>query len=274
MAYPIDQRFGLALKFAEFSLLPDILARVPEFGGCSVPDPWREFLRDKNLNLDHVDEEDNQNPDELAGELAADAWRLARGLEFVADEGLTAKGNDLARLADTPSLERTGRQKDFLERSLAEQILDRYFSRNLSIASLLQQAAQQLEGTEWSEKCPGVLLIEVQALIEMAHTNQPGAQEWPNTFLEVRHEALRTYEMPEVDLESLEMIVGQENARLFSERISHADAVSNYYLNDLGLSGMTLTELRSTAMLLAFAGLLELRFRLGPVQYLVLAPQM
>ena len=77
----------------------------------------------------------------------------------------------------------------------------------------------------------------------------------------------------EVDLPSLELIVGQEDAGLFAERIGQADAISNYYLNDLGLSGMTLTELRATAMLFAYAGLLDLRFRLGPVQYLVVAPQ-
>ena len=29
MAYPIDPRYGLALKFAEFSLLPELLALVP-----------------------------------------------------------------------------------------------------------------------------------------------------------------------------------------------------------------------------------------------------
>ena len=220
-----------------------------------------------------MDEADNQNPDELAADLAGDAWRLAKGLELVDDGGLTASGNGLAGLADTPSLERTKRQDEFLERVLAEQILGCYFSGRLSLARLLQQAADRLEGTEWSEKCPGVLLVELQALIELAHTNREAAANWPNRFIAVRNEALQKYPLPDEDLESLEMIIGPEDARLFSERIGYSDAVSYYYLNDLGLSGMTLTELRATAMLLAFAGLLEIRFRLGPVQYLVLAPQ-
>ena len=278
MAYPVDQRYGLALKFADFSLLPELLALVPDSGGRDVPDSWRDFLRDGNLNLDHVDEEDNRNPDELAEELAADAWRLAKVLEFISDESLTARGNELARLADTPALERTAQQWEFFERSLAGQILDCYFGPNVSIARLLQQAAQRLEGTEWSESCPGVLLVEVQALIELAHEelaheDQARTQEWPNTFVDVRGEALRAYPLPEVDLPSLELIVGQEDAGLFAERIGQADAISNYYLNDLGLAGMTLTELRATAMLFAYARLLDLRFRLGPVQYLVVASQ-
>ena len=50
------------------------------------------FLRDGNLNLDHVDEEDNRNPDELAEELAADAWRLAKVLEFISDERPNGQG--------------------------------------------------------------------------------------------------------------------------------------------------------------------------------------
>ena len=274
MAYPLDQRYGLALKFAEFYLLPDLLALVPGSSGRGVPESWHDFLHGKNLNLDHVDEEDNQNPDELAADLAGDAWRLANGLELVSDDGLTTSGNALAGLADTPALERTEREDEFLERVLAEQILNCYLSGRLSLARLLQQAAERLEGTEWSEKCPGVLLIELQALIEMAHTNRESAPDFPNRFIEVRNEALRTYPLPQEDLEPLEMILGPEDARLFSERTAHADTVSYYYLKDLGLSGMTLTELRATAMLLTFAGLLELKFRLGPVQYLVLTPEM
>lgn len=273
MAYPIDRRYGLALKFAEFSLLPDLLALVPGSSDRGVPGSWRDFLHGKGLNLDHVDEEDNQSADELAAELAGDAWRLAKGLELVSDEGLTAGGNELASLADTPSLERTERDDEVLERVLAEQILGCYFSGGLCLPRLLQQAAARLEGTEWSEKCPGVLLIEAQALIELAHTDREAAADWPNRFVEVRNEALRTYPLPEADVDSLELILGPEDARLFSERIGHADTVSDYYLNELGLSGMTLTELRATAMLMAFAGLLEIRFRLGPVQYLAVELQ-
>ena len=43
MAYPVDQRYGLALKFADFSLLPELLALVPDSGGRDVPDSWREL---------------------------------------------------------------------------------------------------------------------------------------------------------------------------------------------------------------------------------------
>ena len=273
MAYPLDQRFGLALEFADFSLLPELLALVRDSEALGVPESWREFLRNGNLNLDHVDEEYNRNPDELAEQLASDVWRLAIGLEFIVDGRLTAIGDELARLAETPEFDRSAQQREAFARGLARQILDCYLDPNLSIARLLQQAARRLEGTEWSETCPGVLLVEVQALIEFAHADRERAREWPNTFVGVREEALRAHPLPEVDLPALEAILGEEDARHFAERIGQADAVSNYYLNDLGLSGMTLTELRATAMLLAYAGLLDLRFPLGPVQYLVVTAQ-
>ena len=56
--------------------------------------------------------------------------------------------------------------------------------------------------------------------------------------------------------------------RALQAQDDHADAVTYFYFHEMELSGMTVTEVRSTAMLLTFAGLLDERFPLGPVQCL------
>ena len=275
MGYPVDRRYGLTLVFAEYSLLPDLLARVPRVPGLEVPESWRQFLREHECNVNHTEEERIGDSGAIADGMAADAWRLARGLELVREEGLTALGADLARLADTPLDDLTERDDQALRTLLAEQLVDCYLSGGPSIARLLQEGARGIEGSELAQYCPGVLLIEVQALIVLAHTNPARAREWPESFLRIRDAAVQTYPMPDTsdeDWAQLEEMLGGDVADAFHWRIAHADAITNYYLADLELAGMTLTEVRSTAMLLTFSDLLQERELLGPVQYLSAPP--
>ena len=275
MGYPVDRRYGLTLVFADYSLLPDLLARVPRAPGLEVPGSWRQFLRENACNLNHTEEERIGDSGLIADGMAADAWRLARGLELVSKEGLTERGADLARLADTPLGDLTERDDQVLRVLLAEQLVNFYLSRGPSIARLLQEGARRLEGSESAQYCPGVLLVEVQALIVLAHTNPARAREWPESFLRIRDAALQTYPMPDTsdeDWAQLEEMLGGDVADAFHWRIAYADAITNYYLADLELVGMTLTEVRSTAMLLTFSDLLQERELLGPVQYLSAPP--
>ena len=158
MGYPVDRRYGLTLVFADYSLLPDLLARVPRAPGLEVPGSWRQFLRENACNLNHTEEERIGDSGLIADGMAADAWRLARGLELVSKEGLTERGADLARLADTPLGDLTERDDQVLRVLLAEQLVNFYLSRGPSIARLLQEGARRLEGSESAQYCPGVLL--------------------------------------------------------------------------------------------------------------------
>ena len=265
MGYPLDRRFGLALQFAEFSLLPDLLARVPGSPGPEAPDAWRELLLETGYNTDHVDDENVADSPE---EMAVDAWRLANGLELVTRDGLTTAGQQLADLilAEEPASDQTARRR--LRRVLVQQIHACYFKPETSLPRMLRAGARRLASGQWGEYFAGMLLIEVQALIQWAHTEGDSAGEWLDRLVEARTTAVETYGIPEVDQTGIAEIMGEVEAGWFSGRIGLADAVTHYYLDTQEMDRMTVTEARCTAMLLTFSGVLEEQYLLGPVQCL------
>lgn len=265
MGYPIDRRFGLVLQFAEFTLLPDLLARVPESPGTETPDAWRGLLLETGYNTDHVADED---VDDSPEEMAADAWRLALGLELVTKDGLTTSGGQLAELilAEEPPPYRTVQQ--VLRRMLAQQIDACYFGPESSLPQLLQAGAQRLAESERGDYFPGLLLAEIQSLIQWAHTEGGSTDQPLARLIEARKTAEETYGIPEVDLTGISEIMGEAEAGWFAGRIGLADAITRYYLDTHDMDGMTVTEVRSTAMLLTISGFLEERFLVGPVQCL------
>ena len=265
MGYPVDDRYGLVLLFAEFSELPALLAATPETPGPDVTEEWQSLLGTIRCNTDHVADEE---VDESPAAMAADAWRLAKGLELVAENGLTEPGRQFAALVNEPIGNQTFQRQ--LGQLLAQQIQACYFRPGRSVAGAMQAGAQRMAASESGKHFPGLLLIEAQALIEWAHTDQSAVNRWIDRLEDNRTAAVETYGFPDVDLTPLTEVLGDDEARRFWERTSLADAITNYYLEQLQLSGMTLTEIRSTAMLLTYAGLLEERHPVGPVQCLCL----
>ena len=264
MGFPVDDRTGPVLQFAEFSLLPPLLARVPQPPALDdAPDTWRDYLQETGYNTDHIDD---GSVDESPTAMAADAWRLAIGLELVAEDGLTDPGQRIAALADRPQQDRTFHRE--LRRALARQIEACYFGSERSVVRVLQAGARRLANGPWREFFPGLLLIEAQALIQWARPDRRLVGELPERLEEGRKAAVETYGIPELDLTNLTDILGEEEAERFAGRIGLSDAVANYYLDQWDSDVMTVTEMRSTAMLLTFAGLLRERFLLGPVQCL------
>ena len=272
MGYPVDERYGLALAFTDFHLLPEMLAWVPGSQGPGIPRSWHRLPGEFDYNMDHLEDDEDGDLEDVHMELAMDAWRLAIGLELVSDEGLTRKGIDLARLAEEPREDRTIAQTLFLRETLAEQILECYLRESISIATVLQEGAERVADSQWAEYCPGLLLIEVQALIELSHREAQRSVSWshdPDDLVAVRTEAMRVYGRSGAELDVYEAMLGdQDDAARLQDRVDHADAVTYFYFQKLELSGMTVAEVRSTAMLLTFAGLLDERFPLGPVQCL------
>ena len=272
MGYPVDERHGLTLAFTDFHLLPEMLARVPGSQGPGIPRSWHRLLSEFDYNMDHLENDEDADLEDDQMELAMDAWRLAIGLELVSEEGLTRKGIDLAQLAEEPREDRTADNTRFLRETLAEQILECYLGESISIATVLQEGAKRVADSQWAEYCPGLLLIEVQALIGLSHREPKRFVSWshdPDDLVAARTEAMRVYGMPGADLDVFEaMLDDPDQAARLQDRVDHADAVTYFYYQKLELSGMTIAEVRSTAMLLTFAGLLEERFSLGPVHCL------
>ena len=277
MGYPVDERYGLTLAFADFHLLPELLARVPGGQGPGIPRSWSELPDGLEFNIEHWDDNGDRDEEEVRIELARDAWRLAIGLELVTDEGLTGKGRELARLAVESGTDRSGEDARFLSATLAEQIHECYLKESVSITRLLLEGAKRLADCQWAEYCPGLLLIEVQELIERSHTEPKRIVSWthdPDELVAARTEAMRRYGNRSADLDVYEaMLDDPEYAAQLHDRVNHADAVTFFYFSDRKLNRMTITEVRSTAMLLTFAGLLDEQFPMGPVQCLTAPPE-
>ena len=138
----------------------------------------------------------------------------------------------------------------------------------LPIVPLLQQCARQLANSD-SAYSPGLLLIEFQYLIELAHVDGSRAALQPGLMAAHREAALRDIDLPPTEPDP------DPEVMQFQSIVEHADAITEYYLHELipdDGSSMSITELRSTAMLFTYAGLLEELYPIGPVQCLA-APQ-
>ena len=261
MAAPVDPERGLARAFAEFWLLPDLLA-LPG-SGDGPPAAWADLLSEHGYNMDHVFDEDLPPGPDVASVMAQDAWRIADWLELIDADGLTVPGRGIAAVAEVASRSRTEAVWEPAEGILAAQISRHYAgARDLSIVELVQLGARALAVAqdEWTSFCPGLLHVEFEALVYLAQTNPERAVELAGELAQNRIEAMRGAGQPVagvVDL--LNMTI-------------HADAVSSYYLDQLDNhvddAILTLTASQATVLLFVFCGLLECPLPWSPVQYL------
>ena len=261
---------ALSRAFAEFSLLPALLSYGLRWssGSWRLPEEevtlrdWRFDLENMEVNTDHVLDDDIPNRMKIEQYMAEDVWHLVHRLGLV-----TARG-ELSPIAQS-LIEHYRTENDdlALQKMLAEVITREYRGAlGMPIAPLLQECARQLAKSD-TDYSPGLLLVEFQYLIELAHFDGFLAPQQPELMAARRDEALRGIDLsppgsgPDSDLDALE----------FQNIIEHADAVADYYLSNLisdDDSSMTITELRSTAMLFTYTGLLDELYPLGPVQCL------
>ena len=281
MAETIDNRCILVRAFADFDVMPDLLSQTPDplsdvrfdwdesdrgllpaIDASATVDVWVEFIADYGPNVDHVEPEDL--PDEVPRHryLANDAWRLADRLGWVTATGLSPAGRRVARIADRP-LERRTRSDDMaLMDAFSRSIRERYVGGDgLDVAPLLQEGARRLADTDhiWASYIPGLMLVEFEALIHWAFARPDYARRLCEDLVQYRDVAMHRYEQPSPEVDP------DENVLL------HAEATSRLYLETEELAArtdLTITEVRTTAMLLTFAGLLDEQF-LELVNYLV-----
>ena len=203
----------------------------------------------------------------------------------MSDTGLTSAGRRIADLQNFPSEVRDtdaplsldmsgistfeqytfGHQAD-LANILAHQLQNCYRGQDdLDITSLLQRGAALLADPDhiWAAYCPGLLLVEFEALIYSVCTDASQAVQLCDDLVQNRDVAMHPYGMPSPDVPPMQNLV------------HHADAVAVFNLNDLELiddSGPGLSVSRATAMLFTFCGLLQEVFPVGPVQCLAPPP--
>lgn len=261
---------GPARLFADFLLLPDLLAAC-DGSLLDIAQAWTGAVRDAGCNLGHVEDEDV--PAELSIEqaLAEDALCLALKLRLIEggpepdrNDGvqLTKAGQRIADVSSKPILERGGSHDDVVRDTLAEQILAYWLGAgDLAVSSLLHEGARLLAEAAhvWAGYCPGLLLVEFEALVCEAGAEAGRADLLLDELVGHRDRAMHRHDMPSPDVAPIQNI------------LSHADAVFDFYMDDLEYGArlaMTVTEARATAMLLTCSGLLEDGAPAGPVQYL------
>ncbi len=261
----------LARTFVEYQLLPDLLALPGTAGLNGPPRSWLSFLSERECNLEHLLDEDMPAGEDIPDYLAMDAWHLVRQLRLVSEHGLTTAGRYITDLQDVSSVIRDvdapynlglSGQHAGLHDILAQQLRTCYRGQDgLDTTSLLQRGAGLLEDTDhvWAAYCPGLVLVEFEALIHQASIDSARAVQLCEDLVVTRDLAMHSYGMPSPDVQPMQNMV------------DHADAVAVFYFNELELvedSGPGLSVSRAMAMLFTFCGLLQEVYPVGPVQCL------
>ena len=268
MATPLAEQGGIARAFAEFSLLPDLLALL---GDREWAQRWVALLDGAGCSLDHVEANDRPNGSPLWIWMAEDAFGLSLRLGLLQrTEGggfaVTEAGTSVASLADAPMNERGEAGDRALRSLLARQVRALYRgSGGIEVPKLLLDAARAMQGTEhiWAKHCPGLLLVEFDALVHEAENDREAAERLLGELETNRDLAMHPYDRP------------GPTSGLDDNAVTHSDAVTDFYLFNLeydARSSLTITGARASAMLFTFAGLLAEGGPLGPVQMLAPPP--
>ena len=259
---PIEPAW-LARTFVELESLPDLLALPGTAAADTPPEAWTAWEYWDWCNIEHIEEDDMPADENLRDFLAADAWQLVSRLHLVTENGLSSAGQRIAGIAGTPLEQRieAGQMHDMFT-DLAEQVKACHRGRDdLDINDLLQRGARQLAETShvWAGYCPGLLLVEFDALVRLADTDPDRADLLIAELVVNRDSAMRAYDTPSPDVPPIDNMV------------IHADSVTAYYLDDLRLlpdDTLNVSAARATAMLYTFTGLLREANPLGPVHCL------
>ena len=245
-------------------MLPDLLrCSAP---GTGPPEAWAILLARTGFAVDHIDDGELPPGPDLAAIMAEDAWRIAQWLELVTADELTEAGRFVAQVAETPPRNRTEEVWRPAIAVLAAQVRECYLgTEEQRIVDLVQEGATTLKEPQdpWTAFCPGLLLPEIEALLNLANTNAQEARGLIPDLMPFRREAMRDYNGP---------VSGVDDILNMS---IHADAVSGYYLNELdgyiNPRALTLTAAQATVILFVFCGLLTAPKPHLPVQYLVVS---
>ena len=284
-----DQRHALVSVFVEFESLPDLLALLVRERGYRwdpgaprrygwdpygetgsddpPPDNWEDFFRERPPNVDHIHDDPfdylwSGEPD-LVRALCEDAWALVRRLRLVVSHRLSRAGRTLAEIGMWERLDyRSVEAYVILRQTLARQVERLYVGAGrVPIVPVLLAAAVVLGqgGTRAAVHLPGLLAGEIARLVDLARTDATEALIGSHRLVAIREEVVRSLGEPD------------PGAEPSWHRIDLADAVNARNLAELPSrlkDPFTLTQVRATAQLLTFCGLLHEAYPLGPVQCL------
>ena len=249
----MTRQIGLVRWFADFSLLPDLLALRRD--GTRPLESWAELLADRGASLDHVDEEESIEQGTMWTLMAKDAWDLCERLGLLEFGPPDSRDAIAARLGEglPGRIQDAGRDHGWAP-----------------IVDMLQAAADKAadDGGKWAGACPGLLLCEFMRIVGLAHHN--GGEEagrFVNALPQARDGAARSEGRAAPDARMTPL----------TNRVAYADAVARRLNSAAGgadpdLPAMSVTEARATAMLLTHAGLMHEVYPEGPVNCLAATP--
>ena len=230
-------RRGPSGFFVDFDLLPALLRKADKLSGREqVQACWAELLAETGYSSD-FQRNDGDTPDAVAG-LASDAWRFANLMGLLTDGGLTSAG----RLVADGAVELSQALTQGIEKHLVGQ-------GGIEILPLLQSGAATLAKTDdvWARHCPGLLPIEMGAIIHWACVNERKCSNVMDNLVTWRDVAMHRRGEPDPRLND------HENA------VVHYNTVVDFYLSHPWLAEhtpMSYGEELAMAKLMDFAGLL------------------
>ena len=251
MGSGVTGQHGLVRAFADFSMLPDLLALPRLSSRREAVQSWARLMEESNPNCDHVEDDDlDSAADDPWDLMADDAWQLCERLGLLEGDGEASADAWRARLED----------------QLADRIWDRYLDAGGEpMARHLQDAALVAGGDRgpWAGRCPGLLLCEFMRLVEMAQEDAPRAESFAASLPVERREAVRDARLTRPNPRMTPLV----------NRIAYANAIGKFHGRPDGgplpEPAMSVTEARATAILLTHSGILKEAFLEGPVNCLV-----
>ena len=235
--------------FVDFELLPDLMMRSVRSREDTI-ESWTTHLEAAGFDARHIDPESVPGSLSLAAMLASDAWRFAERMGLIDVDGPTAGGVQVAMLIECDERHREERLRRVLRGGLEANLLGR---GGVSILDILRTAANTLWTSEnlWARTCPGLLPIEVGAIVHWARVNPSRAVELVEKIETWRDVAMHSVNRPPSSTASREA-----NA----ER--HFDAVLKFYLEHHWLAEdvpSSFAEDLALAKLLGYSRLFEER---------------
>ena len=214
---PIAFRGGPSGVFVDFDLLPYLMTTCVRSREDTI-ESWMIHLEAVGFEARHIDPDSVPEPLSLAAMLASDAWRFAERMGLIDVDGPTPGGMQVAMLNDCDERHREERLRRVLREGLEANLRGR---GGVSILDILRTAANILWTSEnlWARTCPGLLPIEVGAIVHWARVNPSRAVELVEKIETWRDVAMHSFHRPPNSVASTEA-----NA----ER--HFDAVLKFYL--------------------------------------------
>ena len=204
--------------FVDFDLLPDLMSRSVQMQTREeTSESWTAHLEAVGFEARHIDPDSVPEPLSLAAMLASDAWRFAERMGLIDADGPTAKGVQVAKLTECDERHREERLRRVLREGLEANLLGR---GGVSILDLLRAGAKTLSSTTnlWARTCPGLMPVEVGAIVHWARVNPSRAVELVDSIEKWRDVAMHPFALPPNPAKSL-----AANAE------KHFDAVIAFY---------------------------------------------